>query len=551
MLVLLVVYKSVHIINNRPLGGRSLKTSNFLSKEKVANQRDSGLSVRKKSEEGASSDPMRIPYTHNLSLMLEEMSRRDDGAFSKCLQVVLFQTLADKLWTPFKAVCFNPIITLGVVVVLYLIFCIIYAPLWVASLIVTSYGAFALFLVFINFLGNLIARKIAFAGSNIAFKKQISAQFLKQILAFVETNAVLISDFTAVLLLGASGQIPFQEMPPMDQKLKEVMEKMGGLTGLANLLRQAISILTAELSATPAELLTLNQLCTAVEEQIGALTAMQPTASAYVLSFEGYRRAMYAQYRRGTSGASAQQPPPPKGTPELFKVASQCIKQSKALKVSVDHCKPPPAAEEDGGIISNIRAVLNLTEGLSGCEKVVFPYMRCFLKQRFKAEQFTLTGCDKNTIDGIIFPACLGASVRSHASQGGHSNGKASAQAQQPPHASQAPSQSTPQHTESRTETHSADAVPEPSPVGIVLFCSPNAAFYEGMCQCDPATSWLGYYTQKGYDVCMFNYRGYGNSSGDPNPHSIKLDAVQVYEHLQVSLPLCVWRVFCCLLPRY
>ena len=111
---------------------------------------------------------MRLPYTQNLSLMLEELSRRDDGAFGKCLQVLLYQTLADRLWPPFKWICFNPVVTFAVVIVLYLVFSIIYAPLWLASWLITPYGSFILFLVFINYLANIISRKIAFAGSNIS-----------------------------------------------------------------------------------------------------------------------------------------------------------------------------------------------------------------------------------------------------------------------------------------------------------------------------------------------------------------------------------------------
>lgn len=493
---------------------------------------------------------MRIPYTHNLSLMLEEMSRREDSAVGKCLQVVLYKSLAEKLWTPFKAACFNPVITLGVVVVLYLVFSIIYAPLWLASLLVTSYGAFILFLVFLNYLANLISRKIAFAGSNVQLKKEVSAQFFRQISGYLEAQAVQISDFTAVLLLGASGQIPFQEMPQMDIKLREVMDKVSGLFSLVTLLRQAISLLTSELTATPTELLLLNQLCTAAEEQISALTAMQPTASAYISALDGYRRAYHAQYMRTGSGRTVPQmsQPPPKGTPELFKVASHCIKLSKALKVAIDNCKPPPAPEDDGGIVSKIRSVLNLTQGLEGCEKVTFPYMRCMLKQRFKAEQFTLTGCDKNTIDGIIFPACLGASMRhnaaEHAGISSTGSGKSGAQGAQE---SKQSSDALGGGTNALSEPTSASNGIEHSPVGLVLFCSPNAAFYEGMCQCDVATSWLGYYTQKGYDVCMFNYRGYGLSSGDPDPHSVKQDAGQVYEHLQVRVrPWAVQCTVCC-----
>ncbi|KAJ1428563.1 Alpha/Beta hydrolase protein, partial [Ochromonadaceae sp. CCMP2298] len=68
---------------------------------------------------------------------------------------------------------------------------------------------------------------------------------------------------------------------------------------------------------------------------------------------------------------------------------------------------------------------------------------------------------------------------------------------------------------------------------GLVLFCSPNAGFYEGVSQCDINGSWVGFYLKQGFDVCMFNYRGYGLSTGTPTPDAVKHDACQLYLHLQ------------------
>ena len=452
---------------------------------------------------------MRISYTHNLAIMLEEMSRRDDGV-GKCLQVVLYRTLADRLWMPFKAVCFNPFITLCVVLVLYLVFCIIYAPLWLASLFVGFYGSLVLFMLFINYLANLISRKIAFAGSNISVQKQISGEFFKRISGFLEMVAVLISDFTAILLLGASGQIPFHEMPPMDGKLREVVEKCSGLSNLAHHFRMATNFLQSYLMTTPVESTQLTQLCSTVEEQVSALSALQPLASSYIVSLETCRRSnnamMLKNARKGGQGAAVSLQPVPRGSPELFKAASHCLKISKALKVAIETTRPAVEVDDDGGIMSKLKGLLNFNESLEGGEKVTFPYMRSLLTQRFKTESFSLQGADKNTIDGVVFPA----SVLATTGLGGVG-------------------------VSAQTQPTASPATAEPSPVGLVMFCSPNAGFYEGMCQCDLATSWLGYYLQMGYDVCMFNYRGYGLSTGSPNPHSIKEDALLVYQYLQVS----------------
>lgn len=42
----------------------------------------------------------------------------------------------------------------------------------------------------------------------------------------------------------------------------------------------------------------------------------------------------------------------------------------------------------------------------------------------------------------------------------------------------------------------------------MVLFCAPNAGFYESFSQADLTQSWLGFYASRGYDICTFNYRG-------------------------------------------
>lgn len=433
--------------------------------------------------------------------MLEELSRRDDSAFTRGLQVVLYQTLADKLWTPFKAACFNPVVTLAVVVVVYLVFCIIYTPLWLASFLITTYGSWVLFLVFINYLANLISRAIAFAGSNISVQKQISSDFYRRMAMFLESMAVTISDFTAILLLGASGQMPFNQIPAMDAKFEDMMTRMAAVPVMAQFLRESLNFLTTQLMVTPEEYNIMNKLCGAIEEQVAALTALEPYAVGYINSLESSRR---ANARSGSNGA---QHGVPRGSQEFFKVASHCLKVSKALKVAVEVSRPAPASEEDSGMFAKLKSVLSLGTGLEGCEKLTFPYMRCQLEQRFKVEKFSLVGCDKNKIDGVIFPV----SVLTDASNASTS-------------------------TTNPANTSNAAPTPRFSPKGLVLFCGPNAGFYEGMCQSDFAASWLGTYLRMGYDVCMFNYRGYGLSTGNPNPHSIKQDATQVYTHLQVRV---------------
>jgi pimeloyl-ACP methyl ester carboxylesterase len=152
----------------------------------------------------------------------------------------------------------------------------------------------------------------------------------------------------------------------------------------------------------------------------------------------------------------------------------------------------PASAADDEGILGKVKSFLAFSKGVEGCEKLTFPYMRCLLKHKFNADRFCLVGSHGNEIDAVVFPAA--ALVR---------QGALSAD----------PSQM--------------------SAKGLVLFCSPNAGFYEGVSQCDINSSWVGLYLKCGLDVCMFNYRGYGLSTGTPYPDACKHDACTLYLHLQ------------------
>ena len=47
--------------------------------------------------------------------------------------------------------------------------------------------------------------------------------------------------------------------------------------------------------------------------------------------------------------------------------------------------------------------------------------------------------------------------------------------------------------------------------------------------------SWVGFYTNLGFDVCLFNYRGYVASTGAPTPARVKADAEVVLQQLRLT----------------
>eukprot|EP01034_Spumella_vulgaris_P034452 gene34452-42490_t len=180
--------------------------------------------------------------------------------------------------------------------------------------------------------------------------------------------------------------------------------------------------------------------------------------------------------------------------------ASQCLKACEALKIAASMSQPPKnvSGEEESGLMTKLKGLLSFTEGLKGSEKLTFPYMRELLRSRFDAQRLTITGSTGNTIDAIV--------IKSSAVMNGELRPRSAA------------TQSADQTVDSR---------------GMVLFCSPNAGFYECVSQSELRQSWLGYYCVLGYDVCYYNYAGYGSSSGTPHPTAIKKDALLVALHLR------------------
>lgn len=63
-----------------------------------------------------------------------------------------------------------------------------------------------------------------------------------------------------------------------------------------------------------------------------------------------------------------------------------------------------------------------------------------------------------------------------------------------------------------------------------VLMCNGNSGFYEFA---NSQSDWLEFYLFNGVNICMWNYRGYGRSTGSPSLKQLQKDAVSVLKHLK------------------
>eukprot|EP00929_Paragymnodinium_shiwhaense_P085843 TRINITY_DN46298_c0_g1_i2.p1 TRINITY_DN46298_c0_g1~~TRINITY_DN46298_c0_g1_i2.p1 ORF type:complete len:896 (+),score=215.13 TRINITY_DN46298_c0_g1_i2:114-2801(+) len=64
----------------------------------------------------------------------------------------------------------------------------------------------------------------------------------------------------------------------------------------------------------------------------------------------------------------------------------------------------------------------------------------------------------------------------------------------------------------------------------VILWCNPNAAYYETMAY---ESHWLDFYLKQGCSVLLFNYSGFGRSQGSPTPKSLASDGSSVIEFLK------------------
>lgn len=63
-----------------------------------------------------------------------------------------------------------------------------------------------------------------------------------------------------------------------------------------------------------------------------------------------------------------------------------------------------------------------------------------------------------------------------------------------------------------------------------VIICNPNAMVYEMLVS---NLEWPMYYLERGCNVFIWNYRGFGRSEGTPSPSKMFVDADAVLEYLE------------------
>ena len=170
------------------------------------------------------------------------------------------------------------------------------------------------------------------------------------------------------------------------------------------------------------------------------------------------------------------------------------------------------ASGEDEGAMWVIKNLLKLNQGPQGSDKFAFPIMRQQLKNKFCAERVMLTGTQGNVIDALMVPC--------HSTYEKLSKEKKDKMMRKEQAKNQSHLNGTVGEDDDGEHIHNTgnSGSFSPSPLGCVMFCSPNAGLYELLSQVNKEASWVGWYTSLGFDVCLFNYRGYVYCSTSPYP---------------------------------
>lgn len=70
-----------------------------------------------------------------------------------------------------------------------------------------------------------------------------------------------------------------------------------------------------------------------------------------------------------------------------------------------------------------------------------------------------------------------------------------------------------------------------------VLICNPNAMYYQHMVN-QPHAFYLRFFLNRNVNVMLWNYRGYGLSTGSPDPYNVKTDSEEILRYMKETMKL-------------
>mmetsp|Transcript_2287 Transcript_2287/g.3510 ORF Transcript_2287/g.3510 Transcript_2287/m.3510 type:complete len:496 (+) Transcript_2287:127-1614(+) len=408
--------------------------------------------------------------------------------------------LADKLFTLGRLIAYNPVITLIGVVVVYPILVVFIFPFYIFSFLLTSPGTLLLLIILLVLGLRSFARSVIFPGSLHSVQRNISREYLKglstqcdRIASSSSAIALSLINLTHGGRVGLNSTLKLDELELLCKRhlpcilavldegvnFAQVMAEKGG-----NGVSVEDSLLFKDLHNSGSSLF----------HSVSELLAM---LSPVATSRTGLGRLLEVSQK------------------ELVDLCMQCMSfggsvrsASEMLKQSTGYAMADVASSNNTpSYLASIQsAVSDWFLGPQGIEKMSFPMMRRQIHFSFTPPASTLNEKDCSDLSSRVHR------LRINGSQGNIIDGIFIC-------------------AQSRTTCTAF------SNSATVLFCPPNAGFYECFAMSSPNSSWLWFYLQKlDMNVCVFNYRGYGDSSGVPDPSRVKDDGLAVAQHLKETM---------------
>lgn len=414
----------------------------------------------------------------NFVLMVEEASR-SYAIVSYAIEFLLRKCAADYMWSPLKIILFHPGNSLFYSLVIYIVFVIIFMPFLLLSYLTGTLVSVVVFFGSIVLGLRSFARTMTFPGSTSSMQRDIAVDFLKRVSIQLEKIATLSSEMMSFLLLvGTSrknnknlpGNVRLGDMKGIEKKYMELSVVLGSLPKFTLWLTRATDACSDKLSNDETKLMKK------MVDSMSALLTAHAELSPIVMSV------VKDCYNNCTSPLLDR----------YLDSCAKCLQASEQFKTCAVAIRPQSGSKNDGDdpIWNQLSAIM--PRYVVSYEHLSFAVMREQLYSNYNAVRLKINGghnglfsnsFDNHMIDSVYIPSTV------------------------------------------RYNT-------PVSPVGTVIMCSPNAGLYELVSQQSADTSWVGVYTKLGYDVCVFNYGGYNESTGVPTPYRMKQDGLAVLNYL-------------------
>lgn len=378
-----------------------------------------------------------VPYlsklassTHNLALVMEEQSRKP-GLCGKFILILLNSTLAEKMSKFYKLLLFNPLHTAVGVLIVYVVFCIIFFPLYLFSFILTSSGSVILLLFLIVLGARSFARLMTFPGSSPSVARDMSSDVMRRLSVQYENMSSITSAYVSTLALLLSGRVARFDVDLIVGKFRELQGTVASFQATTESLNESFKLCTgvrvdnstSSSSATPSAPATLKPqesemirlAMSSIDSFHRAYLIFDPIVASFCSKLQSSKSiSEFASSKRmSSSSATVAFNPDTIITREERDALSGAIaalaRASDELRAHVTaHLRPAANTGEKDLVTQVVTSVCQLNQGPSGVELLAYPFMRQQVKRGYRAEELLLTGSDGQLIDAIYVPSKVG-----------------------------------------------------------------------------------------------------------------------------------------------